>query len=293
VTRALLASCILFVVLLLPARASAQDHRMEWEEGWRRVGPLEGATTGGLLLGYLGVNYLIPPARGALWTRPIWFDRRARDALVAESRDGRQVTGRISDYVAIAAILHPVLVDSAIVAGLGDNNPDVAFQLAVINAQSYALTLFLNGIAKRVFARERPYGAGCAKDPEYTDGCEDLDRYRSYYSGHAAITATGAGLTCSHHTHLPLYGGGAGDLTACLGALAMTLTTGALRIASDRHWATDVVTGHLLGYAAGYLLPTLFYYRGFQSSPSETNQPLTAASSLPPARPQLVYAGAF
>jgi hypothetical protein len=61
-------------------------------------------------------------------------------------------------------------------------------------------------LTKRLVARERPFGAACAGS-EYTEGCEDLDRFRSYYSGHAAITATGAGLVCAHHTRVPLYGG--------------------------------------------------------------------------------------
>jgi membrane-associated phospholipid phosphatase len=291
--RQIAVAIVALIVCLVPDRARAQDRRMEWESDWRRTGPLEYATTGGLVIGYLGVRYLVPSAEAALWTRPIWFDTAARNALVVESRDGRQTVARVSDWIALVAILHPVAVDAVIVAGLEDDNWDVAEQLSVINAQSYALSLFLNGVAKRVFARQRPYGAACLKDPEYTEGCEDLDRFRSYWSGHAAMTATGAGLTCAHHTHLPLYGGGAGDLSACLGALAATLTTGTLRIASDAHWATDVVTGHLLGYAAGYLLPTLFYYRGFQSSPSEANQPLTGGPALPPARPQLVYSGVF
>jgi hypothetical protein len=116
---------------------------MEWESDWRRTGPIEYATTGGLVLGFLGVRYLIPPADGALWTRPIWFDSAARQALVIESSDGRHAAGRVSDYLALVAILHPVVVDAVIVAGFEDDNWDVAEQLSVINAQSYALLFFL------------------------------------------------------------------------------------------------------------------------------------------------------
>jgi membrane-associated phospholipid phosphatase len=77
------------------------------------------------------------------------------------------------------------------------------------------------------------------------------------------------------------------DLGACLGAITGTLITGALRIASDRHWATDVISGYLLGGAIGYLLPTLLYYKSFESHPEQsTGQPLTM-------QPQLVYAGTF
>jgi hypothetical protein len=47
------------------------------------------------------------------------------------------------------------------------------------------------------------------------------------------------------------------------------IATGALRIASDNHWATDVLVGHVSGYLAGYLLPTLLYYRKPRAAPIE------------------------
>jgi membrane-associated phospholipid phosphatase len=276
----------LLAALSCPEPARAQDHRLTWRDEWRRVGPIEYAATAGFTLGYFGVRYVIPPADSALWTRPIWFDAAARDAIVIQSRAGRRTAGRVSDGVMYLSILQPLLIDSLLIAGLQDQNTDVAVQMSVISAQSLSLTLFLNGVTKRLVARERPFGAACAKDPEYTEGCEDLDRYRSYYSGHSAITATGAGLVCAHHTHLPLYGGGIADVSACLGALTGTLLTGTLRVASDRHWATDVMTGHLIGFAVGYLLPTLLYYQSFESHPESTNGSALAA-------PQLGYSGTF
>ena len=272
--------------MLDAAPVEAQEQRLKWRASWARVGRIEYGTTIGFGLGAIATQFLIPPAESALWTRPIWFDAAARNALVARSESGRNWAGRVSDAVAIASMLQPLLIDSVIVAGLGDDNSDVAFQIGVISAQSYSVTLFMNGIAKRVFARERPYGAACARDPSYTDNCEDLDRYRSYYSGHAAMTATSAGLVCAHHTHLPLYGGGVADLSACLAAITGTLVTGTLRIASDKHWATDVMTGHLIGFASGYLLPALVYYRSFLYEPEESTQGALA-------QPQVVYSGTF
>lgn len=276
------------LIAISPDSARAQ-HRLEWHDDWGRVGPAEYIAIGSFVGGHFAIRYLIPPASDAVWTRPVWFDGAVRNAIVLETRAGRTTAGRISDIAALAGLLHP-FIDAGLVAGVGDQNPDVATQMGVISAQSYSITLFLNTAAKRYFARERPFGSACAKDPEYTENCEELDRFRSYYSGHAAISATGAGLTCAHHTHLQLYGSSIADLAACLGSLAVTLTTGTLRIASDRHWATDVATGHLLGFSVGYLLPTLLYYRSFEATPddNESTQPLSQ-----PMRPQLVYGTSF
>ena len=42
-----------------------------------------------------------------------------------------------------------------------------------------------------------------------------------------------------------------------------------MRIASDNHWASDVIIGHLMGYTSGYLLPTVLYYKEFRVEPHE------------------------
>jgi membrane-associated phospholipid phosphatase len=146
-----------------------------------------------------------------------------------------------------------------------------------------------------VLARERPYARPCLKDPDYSSSCEHHDRFRSFYSGHAAVAATSAGLICAHHTHVPLYGpgeqenGGGGDIdrATCITALAGMVATGTLRIVADKHWATDVIVGHVLGLSIGYLLPTLFYYKSFESKPD-------SPAPSPATTPQVVkYSGSF
>jgi membrane-associated phospholipid phosphatase len=61
--------------------------------------------------------------------------------------------------------------------------------------------------------------------------------------------------------NLPLYGGGPFDIMACAAAAALAVTTGVARIVNDRHWATDVTAGLLIGGLAGYGLPALLHYR--------------------------------
>ena len=57
-----------------------------------------------------------------------------------------------------------------------------------------------------LLARERPWAqnADCATSPDSRE-CGSGGRNLSFYSGHAAVTATGAGLLCAHHTQLSLY----------------------------------------------------------------------------------------
>jgi len=230
----------------------------------------------------------MPPIEEAIWTDPILIDDLTRRGLRAHSRRGRNINGGISDALAVMSYLPPVVIDPVIMAGIVDDNPYVGWQLLVISTQSYAITLTLNSISKRVFARQRPYAFACAKDPNYSSGCQDADRFRSFYSGHSAITATSAGLICAHHTHVPLYGGGNYDRLTCLAALAGMLTTGAMRIIADKHWHSDVMVGHVVGLGVGYLLPTLLYYRGFQSKPDPEANP--SSSALPLESPPVLAA---
>jgi hypothetical protein len=283
---------VLLGLLLTLVQPAAAEQRLTWQDDWRRVGATEYAITGALGVGILTVMLWVPPAEEPSWRSPRLMDWSMRDWLRIQTRSGREVAGTLSDTLVALSVLQPVVVDSLIVAGIADQNADVLHQMEVINLQAFAMTQFVNVTAKRVFARERPYVSACETDPQASAGCDDLDRYRSYYSGHSAISATGAGLVCAHHTHLKLYGGSPQDGIACGVAAGVTLVTGALRIAADRHWATDVLTGHILGFAAGYLVPTLVYYGSFRREPAPPTQsePQMLRQSGPPT---FAFSGTF
>ncbi len=85
----------------------------------------------------------------------------------------------------------------------------------------------------------------------------------------AAVT-TVAGLTCAHHQHLPLYGGGFADLAPCLVMMGLAATTGVLRLVYDEHWASDIIVGWAAGAASGYVLPSVLHY-GFGARPPEVH----------------------
>ena len=105
------------------------------------------------------------------------------------------------------------------------------------------------------------------EEPASSFDCDSQNkRQRSFYSGHTAFTFATAGLICSHHLNLKLYGGGAPDIAACATGFAAAAATGTLRMVGDQHYATDVITGALVGTITGLGLPWLLHYRHDRSS---------------------------
>jgi membrane-associated phospholipid phosphatase len=220
--------------------------------------PLLGAT-------YLGLK-LWPAADSARWDSPVLFDGGARKLLRLHSGSARKAAETVSDILFFAEVIHPVIIDPLLVAWALHRSPSVAWQMSVINAQAYAVTLVLNETAKRLTSRKRPFVDACDRDSTGAS-CASGSRYSSFYSGHAAVTATGAGLICAHHEQLGLYQSNLLDTGTCITAIAGTAVTGAMRIMADNHWTSDVLVGHLMGYLSGYLLPTLLYYQEFETAP--------------------------
>jgi membrane-associated phospholipid phosphatase len=242
------------------------------------VGQREYVTLPLLAGAILGIQF-IPPPEEATWDRPILFDNATRDRVRIGSTSGRLAAANASDVLFVLETLHPLVIDPLIVAWWVRESPEVAWQMFVINAQAYGFTLLVNDITKRLTARARPWVArdDCAGGTT----CGVGEGYRSFYSGHAAVTATGAGLICAHHTQLSLYQNKWLDGGTCALAVLGTAATGAMRIASDSHWASDVLVGHLLGYVSGYLLPTLLYYREFRLAPHEHPSQAPTFAALP------------
>ena len=255
---------------------------LHWHEHWNRVGLREFILTPALAASALAIRF-VPDAEKPSWRGGILFDDWARDTLTFKSNEGRKRASFVSDLLFYASAVYPVVIDNIIITWFGKQRPDVAWQMFVINAQSYALTFAVNTGVKRLTSRERPYENACSQDPNADYPCETAGTFRSFYSGHAAHTATGAGLLCAHHTQLQLYRSPAADTATCLSGVAATLATGVLRISSDYHWASDVLVGYLAGYASGYLVPTLLYYKEFRISP----EPIDEHQPPPAEKPQM------
>ena len=243
---------------------------LHWHSHWQKVGLREYISVGALTAGALAVKLFVPPPDHPRWNTPILFDTAVRNALRIDERDKRKTAEKISDALFVWEVVHPTLIDPLLVAWWAREAPTVAWQMMVIDAQAYSLTILVNDLIKRAAGRARPWvgNADCAENEDGPE-CGSGGRYASFYSGHAAVTATGAGLICAHHTQLSLYRNDVLDTGMCGLAVLGTALTGAMRIASDNHWATDVLVGHLLGYTSGYLLPTLLYYKEFRATPHD------------------------
>jgi membrane-associated phospholipid phosphatase len=260
---------------------------LHWHEHWRQAGVPEYVSVTALAAGSIAVGFLVPAPTSPKWTGPILFDSAVRDALRIDSASGRQTAATVSDVLFAWEVLHPTVIDPLLFAWWVRQSPFVAWQMALINAQAYAFTFLMSDVVKRVAARERPWVStgDCAQNPSGPE-CGSGGSNMSFYSGHAAVTATGAGLICAHHTQLSLYQNEVLDKGTCALAVIGTAVTGAMRIASDAHWATDVVVGHLMGYTSGYLMPTLLYYKEFRTQPHEHPTPAPVYATVPMITPR-------
>jgi membrane-associated phospholipid phosphatase len=244
-----------------------------WQPHWPKFRPAEIAFTAGSTVQVAMATFLFHPAKRN-FEGGILFDEAVRDGIRLRTRDGRTAAATVSDMMYYALLAYPLL-DAPIVAKVrGDS--DTAVQTLAINFESYAVA-GAYAIAAEKLGRARPMAGECDRDPSYDRRCSDTDRLNTgNVSGHTALAFTGAGLACAHHLHLPLYGGGAADVTACVASVTLAATSGVLRVMSDNHYTTDVLLGAALGLGSGYLLPRLLHYR---SRPGSSQG--TARSFLP------------
>ena len=263
-----LAAAALLGAALVPRPARADDPaRVEWSSDWPRARWWEVANVVALTIASEEINDRWPTPTSARWKGGILFDDWARAVFRADSAQGQLTASTVGDYLYKGSVLVPYVVDNYLVALSVHRSADVALQLTLINMQSLGFAGVLTLGAERAVPRERPFPEDCGKDGNVRDptgaieeSCGHGDDYKSFYSGHAAATATMAGLTCVHHQHLPLYGGGFADLAPCLFMIGVSATTGVTRLVADRHWASDVILGWGVGAFSGYVLPSVLHY---------------------------------
>lgn len=243
-----------------PSAARADEEPcVAWRSHWPKLHPVEYAATGALGIVVFTIGLTLD-ARASGGQGGVFYDHAVREALRAESRSGRDRARTVGDLGYRIMLFYP-FVDALVTPWAVHGSPEVAWQMFAMDAEAFAVTGFISLVTNHFIGRARPSERECTRDPDYEQFCNEPDEFSSFISGHAAIAATGAGLTCAHHLNLPLYGGGASDILACTTMIALALTSGIARIINDRHWATDVTAGWLLGGLAGYGIPALLHYR--------------------------------
>ena len=195
-----------------------------------------------------------------------FLDRGARNAFRWEDR---KLAAQTSDVLGFIA--SPILSFGGLTIAAAEDHAEKRTPVDVlIVVECVAMSAVLNQIVKFVVARERPYAhersvSGWLEPPKKPD--DNL----SFWSGHTSLTFTlaaagGAVAALGGYDHAPLVMGVSGSLA---------LATGYLRIAADKHYFTDVLTGAVMGSAMGILLPIVFHGRTSETSTPQTTAPLT------------------
>jgi len=203
---------------------------------------------------------IIPPRAHHSLGGGLWFDNGVRNALRARSLANRYIFRDGSDVGISLMVSWPLVADSLTAAWWYRGSRDVAEQTALIDLEAFAISGALQGVTNTLVSRERPYGPDCgsAQLPADSTDCAGPTHYRSFFSGHATISFTGAALICMHHFENDLIGP-PWDALSCAGGYAVAATTATFRIASDQHYASDVLSGALVGTLVGYGVPWLHY----------------------------------
>jgi len=257
-----------------PAAPSPQQ--LVWNPQWPRFRAIGYGLTALSITGALAATFLVPYPDEPRWTGGILFDNATRDALRARDPGVRDGIRLASDITLIGSLVHVALIDSVIIP-LARHSPDVAWQLSLMNAQAMSLNILIATLLFKTAARARPTYAQCLADPHFDPLC-DTSKFAGFPSSHTSTAFTAAGLTCVHHQYLPLYGAATWDATACIGSLAFATATGVFRLIGDRHYASDVLVGALIGFALGYVYPWLLHYRF--GTPDAAPRAGAAANSL-------------
>ncbi len=116
--------------------------------------------------------------------------------------------------------------------------------------------LDLNQATKFLVGRARPYTVGASAEL-LAQGSDLADNNLSFFSGHSTFTFA---LTASAATIAALRNYRNAWVLWVVG-LPMAATTAILRLAADKHWASDILIGSAVGTAIGMLMPTLLHGR--------------------------------
>ena len=196
------------------------------------------------------------------------FDRKVRRfAVGGRSFEKRRLLDHISSATLMAAVFQPVGMLAA-----GDVPERWSRDIPVL-LEATALTLSVNNFVKHLVRRSRPEDHFCEEE-EIVIPCR-ADTHLSFYSGHtsaAFVAAVTAGMLADFHrleNRKWIWASG----------LTLATATGALRVASDQHYATDVLTGVVAGSLAGWLIPKI--HKPDPLEPAAARPAPTSATALP------------
>jgi membrane-associated phospholipid phosphatase len=189
----------------------------------------------------------------------------------------------------LAFVAAPTVSIGTLMAAAKHDQAEIKFPTdMLLTLEAVMLAGLVNQGLKFVVARERPFIHVMTEDEKKRQS-HPSDNNLSFYSGHTSLTfaiATASGTIASLRDY---------RLKSLVwGSLVpMAALTGYLRIAGDRHYFIDVLTGAVIGSAVGILVPLLFH--GRDGKAGDTDAALTTPGLAPASAqtPMVTFSGKF
>jgi membrane-associated phospholipid phosphatase len=267
-----------------PAPLGAGPGKLAWPRQELPVNFWDGVAAGALGAATIAVQFGVPNPSAPKWSST-GFDDWVRGWLRIPGEDGRNAAALTSDFFVYTLAAAP-FINAFFVAGWEHERMDVAWKLAALDAETLLTVTFVTLSLQKLTARERPFVKECQINPSLSE-CSIGGKYASFPSAHTSVVFAAVALECFHHGFLDTTHTGWGG-AVCPVTIVVATGTAVLRIAADRHWATDVITGALLGGGLGYAIPAL--HLAFAGN-KETTAVITPAIS--PSYMGLSVAGRF
>ena len=205
-------------------------------------------------LGLFATLALAPGASPATcrWCGTDSFDVSIRNAL----RMHNPMPPAMTSHVFSMGIIPVGALAGLIIPALMNDRASYIWQDAWMMVNNVLLTTGIATGVKIIAGRQRPaFHFGVQSLTE--DRNSPVDGNASFFSGDTALAFT---LASTAATIAYLRGYRSAPYIAIFGGAA-ALLVGVLRISADMHWATDVITGALVGTAAGIGIPLLLHGR--------------------------------
>ncbi len=127
--------------------------------------------------------------------------------------------------------------------GLAAKNPE-AETAALTTGKAIVISATYSFVFKNIFQRKRPYDAD-PPDAGYWGGPFNGFHYNAFPSGHATVAFAAATAISTYYKDKIWIG---------ITSYSLATLVGVSRIYDNKHWASDVVAGAMLGYGIGRLV---------------------------------------